>query len=443
MQIKRARGGVLFLLFAFLSTSVLADELLKRAEQLINEKKAQAAYELLIAESEQRSGSPDYDLLLGIAALDSGKPTMAVFAFERVLAVQPDNAHARSELARAYFEMGENEAAQVEFKAIDRSRIPASVGKTIDAYLSEIDNRFASLKRRISSYIEAAFGYDSNTNSATDSSTIAVPAFGNLLFTLDKSAQERDSPFFQLGAGSAFYAPFLNRDDLTVYGAANLQERITVDEPAFRTRIADGQVGLSYTRGKSRLRLSLLGQRFYFGGEINRDQYGGSLQWLYAYDKRTQFSAFTQGVAQRFPGQSVRNVNQYSGGIGIVHALARQGNPVVFASAFGGADIERSNSREDIGRKFAGVRIGGQYNLSEKMQLLGNLSYQYSRYGADDPLFQKTRRDNFVLTRLAIDYNVTRHWRIQPEIQYLLNDSRLVINDFDRWQLFVSVRNNF
>ncbi len=443
MQIKSLQAYVCILFMAAVCTVVQAEDILKKAERLLNENQAQAAYDLLRVEAEQQAGNPAFDLLLCMAALDSGHPGQAVFALERVLAMQPTNSHARAELARAYFEMGENEAAKEEFTAVDKQQIPASISATIDKYLSAIESRFASARTRFSAYIEGAFGYDSNVNSATDSSTVAIPALGNLLFTLDGTGREIDSGFFELGAGVGFYTPFLRRDDVNIFGAINLHERITFNEPDFRSRTADGQVGLSYTRGKNQFRASVVGQRFDFGDDTNREQAGGSLQWLYAYDKRTQFSAFSQAVVQRFPGQRIRDVNQFSGGLGAVRAYKRKGDPVVFASVFAGTNHELADTRPDLGSDFVGLRLGGQYTLNEKMQLQGNFSYQYSRYGADDLLFQERRRDHFILTRVGVNYGLSKSWYVLPEIQYLNNDSSLIINDFDRWQIFVSIRNNF
>lgn len=437
------RWYCLIVLSLLLSSVAFADELLSKAEQLISAGQHQQAYDLLLAESEELSGSPDFDLLLGIAALDSGHPSQAVFALERVLAMQPDNPHARAELAKAYFQMGENEAAKEEFTAINKQQIPASVSAAIDKYMSAIEARFASIKSRVTVYVEGKMGYDSNANSATDSSTVAIPALGNLLFTLDETGREIDSGFFELGAGIGFYTPFQGSDDVNIFGAINLHERITFTEPDFRSRIADGQVGLSLTRGKNQYRASLLAQRFDFGGDTNREQAGGSLQWLYAYDKRTQYSVFAQAAIQRFPGQQTRDVNQYSVGVGAVHGYDREGQPVVFAGVFVGTDDESEATRPDIGRNFVGIRLGGQYTLNEKMELQGNLSYQYSRYGGDDPLFLKRRRDHFIITRLGLNYSLSKSWSALPEIQYLNNDSTLPINDFNRWQLFVTVRNNF
>lgn len=438
---SRAFLGVL-LMFG-LAAGVRADDLLQHAEQLLAGKKAAEAYDLLIAEAQQRAGSPDFDLLLGMAALDAGHPTQAVFALERVLAVEPDNARARAELARAYFQMGENEAAKQEFTTVRQQTLPPELTKAVDSYLSAIEGRFASARTRIDVFIEGAAGYDSNVNGATDQSQIAIPALGNLIFTLDNSGREQDSGFFELGAGTFFSTPFQGRQDLKIFGGINLNERITPGAIDFRTRFADGQVGLHYTLDQDAFLVSAQGQRFYIGGNPNRDQLGSTVQWLHTYSERTQFSVFGQYAAQRFPGQGVRDVDQWSGGVGFVHAMARQGDPIIFASAFAGTDAERDDLRDDIGRTFVGMRVGGQYSLDEKKLLLGSVSYQYSRYGAPDPLFLERRKDNFVLVRAAMKYALTKHWSLSPEFQYSLNSSTLVINDFDRWQAFVTIRNDF
>ena len=114
----------------------------------------------------------------------------------------------------------------------------------------------------------------------------------------------------------------------------------------------------------------------------------------------------------RRPGQTLRNVNQSNVGTGIIHALDMQGDPVVFASVFGGSDEELLDTRPDVGRKFVGIRAGGQYTLNKNMRLLGNISYQYSRYDGDDPLFQERRRDHFIFTRLGLGYNLSTHCNV-------------------------------
>ena len=439
MTIRR----VCYLVILLFSTSVFAVDL-QQANRLIDQGKAGEAYDMLFKEIETEAGNPQYDLVLGIAAIESRHPTQAVFAFERVLAVDPNNNRARLELARAYYEMNENEAARDEFNVMKTKQLPAGVDKTIEQYLTNIDSRLNGKKKVFRFFVEAQGGYDTNVNSATDTSQVALPAFGNLVFTLDQTARELDSGFFRIRGGASFSTKFMHRDNLLVYGAAQAYYRDAFDQTDFSTAAGDANLGLRYiVDDDNAMTASVLGGIYRVGDKPNRNQGGVNLQWLHTVRKNTQYSVFAQGVAQRFPGQSVRNVNQYSGGVGVVHIYNRKGDPLVYASAFIGADVQLNSSRPDIGRTFGGIRVGGKYTLRKDLDLVGGLSYQYSGYGAADPLFSKTRKDHFVFVRAGVDYKYRDNLKISPEIQYIRNASTLPINDFSRWQLFVSARYDF
>jgi tetratricopeptide (TPR) repeat protein len=118
----------------------------------------------------------EYDYLLGIAALDAGDAQQAVFALERVLAVNPNYLQARAEIARAYFVLGERDSARREFEAVKAAggQIPPEARESIDRFLSAL----APQQTEFKAYIELALGYD-NTNSATSRSTIATPSPGD------------------------------------------------------------------------------------------------------------------------------------------------------------------------------------------------------------------------------------------------------------------------
>ena len=432
-----------FLIVILVSAQVFADQLLDEATKLVNSHHGKQAYELLLPQVDARAGNPDFDLLLGIAALDAGKPTEAVFALERVLAVQPDNQRAHVELARAYYEAGENEASRREFSSVQKSRLSPDVQKTIDKYLAAIDARISGQKQRFSFYIQGTAGYDSNVNAATDSSTVAIPAFGNLVFTLDNTARKLDSGFYRVDAGAAFNMAVPQHETLRVFGSADMFYRPTWDQHRFDTAAGNAQLGAAWTNGDDTYTGSVIGQSYLIDDKVNRNQGGVFVQWLHMFGNDTQASLFGQGLIQRFPDQPVRDVTQYAGGVGVVHLFEVSGEPVLYASLFGGADLERDDTRPDIGRKFVGVRVGGQYTLRENLNLIGGASYQYSRYGAADPLFLKRRLDNFVFVHAGLEYTFHQHWVIQPEVQYIRNGSTLPINDFKRWQAFASVRYNF
>src|SRR5882672_2334896 len=142
---------------AICADAVFADALTDRARALLARKDAKAAYALLLPQEGQRAGDPEYDYLLGIAALDSGELERAVFALERVLAVQPNNALARAEIARAYFAMGERETAKREFETVRKQQIPEGAKETIDRFLSAIQAAESTL---ITGFLEFGGGWE-------------------------------------------------------------------------------------------------------------------------------------------------------------------------------------------------------------------------------------------------------------------------------------------
>ena len=97
---------------ALSGTVARADAVTDEAKKLLAAKQAKAAFDLLSPLEPKRAGDPEFDYLLGIAAIDAGAPTRAIFALERVLTAQPGNTLARAEIARAYFAVGETDTAK-------------------------------------------------------------------------------------------------------------------------------------------------------------------------------------------------------------------------------------------------------------------------------------------------------------------------------------------
>jgi predicted Zn-dependent protease len=102
------------------------------------------AYELLAPLADARAGDPAFDYALGLAAVDSGRPSEAIVALQRVLAVQPNNGPARAELARAYAAIGDIDTARAEFDTVvgDPS-IPDPVRQRFSRLVRDFDRQIA------------------------------------------------------------------------------------------------------------------------------------------------------------------------------------------------------------------------------------------------------------------------------------------------------------
>jgi predicted Zn-dependent protease len=152
--------------------------LLSEADALLRQQRALDAYAQLSAHEIDWSGNPAFDYLLGAAALDSGKPRDAIFALERAVAAQPDFLGARMELARAYFDSGDDAASRAQFEFLRAQGAPATTLAIINRYIAAVDARASLAAARWTSAVQFGAGYDSNANGSTSASQF-------LGFTLD------------------------------------------------------------------------------------------------------------------------------------------------------------------------------------------------------------------------------------------------------------------
>src|SRR5450756_66985 len=145
---------------------------LRDAEALIKAGRPADAYNLLEPLEFDRSGEVRFDYLIGIAALDSGKSDKATLAFERVLAVDPDYAGARLDMARAYYQLGDLPRAKTEFETVLKQNPSEAARATIQKYLDAIAARHAANRQtRFSAYVEGGLGHDTNVNNSISQST--------------------------------------------------------------------------------------------------------------------------------------------------------------------------------------------------------------------------------------------------------------------------------
>ena len=431
------------LLAAFLAScsfAVLADAVTDRARALHGRGDARAAYELLLPLEAQRAGDPEYDFLLGVAALDAGERERAVFALERVLAVQPENLRARAEIARAYYEMGERDTAQREFEAVRARGVPPEVRDTIDRFLSAIES---SRTTRFNAYVEISAGHDSNVNGATAQGQVAVPFFGGAVFQLAPGAQRLGDSFHALGAGMSFGTEFAPQWSLV--GAASYYGKYNWDETLFDTQAYDGSLGVRWARDATAVTAALQAQTYGVGDQRFRDSIGGTLQWQHSLSQSRQVSLFLQHAALSFPDptQSIRDATRSIAGLGVANAFGGEYAPVVFASVYGGEEQQDEELVPHLGHKPVGVRLGAQATLASGVVLFGNLSAEQRKYGGDDPLFLVRRKDRQFDATIGVTYTLAPKWSLRPQISHTENRSNIDINRFKRTVVQAGLRRDF
>jgi len=418
--------------------AALADQVLDQAKRLLEERKAREAYQLLAPLQSQRAGEVQYDYLLGIAALDAGDAQQAVFALERVLAIEPNNLQARAEIARAYFVLGERENARREFKTVSESReVPEAARATVDKYLTLLTPRQTFL----SGFIEASVGYDSNVNSATDETFIAIPALGGALGQLNPLGTQVPAGFGGVAAGVSL-SHALNQE-WWLLGNAAYAGQFNFEHSQFNTGTLDASIGARWNRGPNALVALLQGQSFNVDNSQYRRSFGGTAQWLHNLSARQQLTAYGQYANLHYPDQSPRNADRAIGGLAYSQAFEGQYLPVAFVSGYAGNEQTDSAAYSYLGFKPAGVRLGGQLTLHPTVVGFGSFGYEYRSYNGVEPLFLTTRHDNQYDVTVGVNYFFAPKWSLRPQVGYTRVLSNIELNSYDRTVASVAVRRDF
>jgi tetratricopeptide (TPR) repeat protein len=439
MGIKRTALTALSLIFLLCAaTPVFADQVLDQAKKLLDEHKPREAYQLLLPLQSQRAGEVEYDYLLGIAALDAGDAQQAVFALERVLAVNPNQLQARAEIARAYFVLGEKENARREFKTVSESReLPETARGTIDKYLTQLTPQQTFL----SAYLEAAVGYDSNVNSATNNNVIAIPALGGALGQINPLGTQLPAGFAGVGAGASL-SHALNQE-WWLLGNAAYAGKFNFEHTQFNTGTIDLSAGVRWNRGSNALVALAQGQSFQVDNSQYRRSLGGTAQWIHNLSARQQVTVYGQYATLRYPDQQVRNADRAIGGAAYSQAFEGPYLPVAFVSGYAGNERDIKDGFSYLGFKPAGVRLGGQLTLHPTVVGFGSFGYEYREYNGVEPLFLTTRHDNQYDVSVGLNYVFAPKWTLRPQVAYTRVISNIELNSYDRTVASVALRRDF
>lgn len=446
MRLRKSWGvASLLALCLFLALPAwAADAVVLQAKKYMDENNPQAAYDLLEPLQSQRAGDPEYDYLLGVACLGLGKNSEAVFALERVLAVQPNSAPARAQIARAYFALKETVTAKREFENVKKQDVPPEVRATIDRYLEAIDRTTDAEKFKARFFIEFALGWDSNVNNATQDSQVAVPYFNNILFSLAPGAIQQHSGFLSTAAGINISNPLSK--GLTLIGGLSALQRNNFIADNFDIGYLDGYIGLAQKYERDTFTLVGQGNAFFVDqpqySSAFRNALGGTVQWTHDFNASNQVTAYFQYADLSYPSQSPQDANRYIAGAGYAHAF-RGGDPIVYAGVYGGLQDDKQEAFKYFGFRPIGLRLGGQKALSETWLAFAYAAAERRKYMAQDPLFLVVREDKQYSGGIGVTWQFARNWRLSPQISYLKNNSNIVLNAYDRTQVFVSVRGDF
>ncbi len=427
-------------LACFVSNACAQDALLDDARALLTRRDAGGAYALLLQAEPERAGDPRFDYLLGLAALDAGHVTRAIFALERAVQRQPDNMLARAELGRAYLAAGEAGAAREQLRLARGGELPADASAALERVIGVIDQVAPPTGPQLSGYFEVGAGYDSNVNSATNQGEFAIPAFGGILFQNAPENRQRHDLVFSTAGGLNAEAALSASWKLVA--AANL--RATVDRVVhdMNTTFFDATAGLRHTAGGQSQLIALQNNTAWVGGHPYRTANGLSAQWQAQFDAVAQLSGFGQWSRQTYSGQAERNTDRLLLGFG----GARQFDgaaPLAYGSAYAVQERARSAGAANFGHHGAGLRLGMEQRLGPAVVGFAEWQHELRRYGGSEPFFDIARRDHQNDFSAGLRWNADPRWQLIAQARLARVNSNVVLYDYSRNVFQITAHRSF
>lgn len=155
------------------------------AQHLLQEGRPVDAFAVLIETMDTLpEGTDDAALRFAIAQalMAGGRLVQAELVLARLVEERPDNLRVRLDRAAVLFELGRHDEAGELFRAVRRAPdLPADTRRQVEGYLGRILDR-----QRLRVDLDLGFWYDGNINGAPETDTVAIPAFGNLVFDLEE-----------------------------------------------------------------------------------------------------------------------------------------------------------------------------------------------------------------------------------------------------------------
>lgn len=403
---------------------------------LLDQGKADEAYRAGRRTPEQM-GSPAFDFVFGIAAINAGKAAEGVLALERFVLAFPESEAARVELARGYFVLGEDGRAREEFEAARALKPAPEVARLIDEYLDAIRAREAKYQPTAMAYLMLGGGYDSNPRAGVDNPEITLPVFGTV--TVTDAGLRRGDQAAEYGAGFRLTAPLAA--NVTGFATGSADVRRYPDEGDFDQSVYAGSLGAAARWGNWGARAAAVVAYQSLDRHPYRRLHGLALDGSWIPDERNAFTLGLQGGQHGYFGSNgVRDSDFHTVSAGWRRLFAGRWRPEVELTGTAGREKNKYDDRQDLSRDIYGARVGGSVSPWRGWTLGAGASWQRSDYREPDPTLLTTREDTYVAGEANVEWKFAPAFSVRAEVLKARNDSNLALYEYRRHAAMLRLR---
>jgi len=431
----------------------------------------------------EKSGDVTYDYLLGISAVNAGKPDRATLALERVEAVSPQYGDVRLWLGIAYFQSGDSERSKKAFEGLMTQRNLAAQSKsTADQYLAAIkqqdDAKALEEKKAKQPYlvgmIELGMGSDSNitTRTINDYPNAYLTSIG--VKWSDPSPSGVAAKFGQFNGNLEGRVPF---NGMGSYGFISFDSanRYFQANATMNSHTQTLKAGVNFVSGKGTYRADLskklyrqIGATAGYTSDSSQNAFNGDAR--FTLSERDYLGFSFQYNTPRFADQrlSPEDTNQIVLGTNYTHIFSVKGSPMIYLAINQTRD-KAVNDKSTAVYNDTYDSLGNPISLftqSTNVSRVSNAFIAYSQYSfvesADITAMWMTSRrndskpyarsnsfgleygkDDMRVTMLGMNWRVAKDWLVKPQVMNIRNISNIPLYEFKKTEVSVSVKREF
>lgn len=417
--------------------SLSAEQVINTLRELVDSGQSEKAFTLASSERVRLEGYEEFDFYYGLAAAQTGHFQEALFPFERLTDLYPDNLRFRLELARALFYTGNYRLAEREFLTVLNQNPPEGVARNITLFMERIYEAQQQVVPSSSGGLSVAFGHDSNVNAATDLDTIQATFLIsdtpiNGVLTLSDEQKAQSSNFTQLQGYLTHQRPLSKRSSMDVAFSSSHKENVA-DEEYDLTSISF-TTGIRFLTGRHSIRTGGIYRHFWLGGDQLQSQGLGNIRWNWLLDDKWQAGAEAEAGHQNNDQNNALDFYQWQA---LIYASRSHGSLSQRIQIGTGDDMAVEKENRFQGRQYIATTYQLQAETSADSHMYLLLNYRNNKYsGAFDdshPFFPgETRKDELTQVIAGWKYRIFASLNTKIQLTYADNKSNLSLYEYDR-----------
>ena len=363
-----------------------------------------------------------------LAMVRLGQPNAAIPLLERLVALAPERAEYRLELAYALSQVGQTERALFHIGIARGSRLPP----VVDARVAEFEKRL-QFPKVVRGHFTFAVVPESNPTNRTSAREIFL---GGLPFVVNPDARAKAATGLEVNAGLTASPQIAPGWRAQIGFSARTRFFGNRGRDDYTGRVFAGVVQGHVETGQTRQQVFLT--RRWLDKRHFSHSHGVSLGYARRLSPATRLDL--SAVYENLSYSAGHDLRRKVASVALSHMLSPQLE--VSLSAHG---EQRDSSLVSLGGDSWGAGIGAQYQFKGGLQASLNLNHVRKSYDGLHPLFGIARQDDFTKSRLRLANNQWNWKGFAPvlDITYEKQDSSVVLNRFRNVGASIGVTRRF